>query len=59
MADVKGKVVLITGAAHGVGAGLAERLAADGAKVALVGLEAEEQRTVAERIGTSGKAAIG
>lgn len=49
--QVGGKVVVITGAARGIGAGLAERLAARGAKVALVGLEADEQRTVADRIG--------
>ncbi|GAA3557701.1 SDR family oxidoreductase [Amycolatopsis ultiminotia] len=49
--SVDGKVVLITGAARGLGAGLAERLAARGAKVALVGLEAEEQEKVAKRIG--------
>lgn len=48
---VEGKVVLITGAARGIGAGLARRLAVRGAKVALVGLEPEEQRAVAEEIG--------
>ncbi|ACU98770.1 SDR family oxidoreductase [Saccharomonospora viridis] len=52
---VRNKVVLITGAARGIGAGLAERLAADGAKVALVGIEADEQRKVADRIGPAAK----
>ncbi|TNC26077.1 SDR family oxidoreductase [Amycolatopsis alkalitolerans] len=55
MANVNGKVVLITGAARGLGAGLAQRLAAQGAKVALVGLEAEEQRKVADQIGASAR----
>src|SRR3981189_3057846 len=53
---VNGKVVLVTGAARGSGAGLAERLAAKGAKVALVGLEAEEQQKIADKIGANADA---
>ena len=45
---VHGQVVLITGAARGIGAESARRLAAKGARVALVGLEPEElERTAA------------
>jgi NAD(P)-dependent dehydrogenase (short-subunit alcohol dehydrogenase family) len=43
--------VLITGAARGIGAALAERLAACGARLALVGLEEERLREVAGRCG--------
>jgi NAD(P)-dependent dehydrogenase (short-subunit alcohol dehydrogenase family) len=46
-----GKVVLITGAARGIGAETARRLAALGAKVALVGLEREQLAATAEECG--------
>ncbi len=49
--NVRGKVVLITGAARGIGAGVARDLAGRGAKLALVGLEAEELATVAADCG--------
>jgi NAD(P)-dependent dehydrogenase (short-subunit alcohol dehydrogenase family) len=49
--SVKGKVVLITGAARGIGAGLARRMAARGATVALVGLEPDELKRVAAECG--------
>lgn len=46
-----GKVALITGAARGIGAGVAREFAARGGKVALVGLEPEELAKVAASIG--------
>ncbi|MBC6446759.1 SDR family oxidoreductase [Actinokineospora xionganensis] len=49
--DVKGKVIVITGAARGFGAGLAKRFAARGAKVALVGLEPDVMKKVAAECG--------
>ncbi|HJP74661.1 MAG TPA: short-chain dehydrogenase/reductase [Pseudonocardiaceae bacterium] len=49
--QLAGKVVLITGAARGIGAGVARKLAAAGAKLALVGLEAEALRAVAAECG--------
>src|SRR5919198_4251874 len=49
--DVRGKTVLITGAARGVGAESARQLAARGARLALVGLEPEELARVAEQCG--------
>lgn len=49
--DVRGQVVLITGAARGIGAGVARDLAGRGAKVALVGLEPEELAKVAAECG--------
>ncbi|AHI01968.1 SDR family oxidoreductase [Kutzneria viridogrisea] len=46
-----GKVVLITGAARGIGAEVAQRMAALGAKVALVGLEREQLEQTAKACG--------
>jgi NAD(P)-dependent dehydrogenase (short-subunit alcohol dehydrogenase family) len=43
--------VLITGAARGIGAALAEKLASHGARLALVGLEPETLQAVASRCG--------
>ncbi len=47
MTPLSGQSVLITGAAHGMGAEVARRLAAHGARVSLVGLGATELRRVA------------
>lgn len=52
--DVTGKVVLITGAARGIGAEVARQLAARGARLALVGLEEDLLEEVARQ--TGGKA---
>jgi NAD(P)-dependent dehydrogenase (short-subunit alcohol dehydrogenase family) len=49
----RGKTVLITGAARGLGAETARRLAARGASVALVGLEPDELARVAAQCGTN------
>ena len=46
-----GRTVLITGAARGIGAELARKAAARGARVALVGLEPEELARVADELG--------
>jgi NAD(P)-dependent dehydrogenase (short-subunit alcohol dehydrogenase family) len=51
--SVKGKTVFITGAARGIGAESARRLAARGANVALVGLEPEELERVAAQCGAN------
>ncbi|WP_128375936.1 SDR family oxidoreductase [Streptomyces cavernae] len=49
---LEGQVVVVTGAARGIGELLARKLTARGARVALVGLEETELKRVAERLGT-------
>ena len=51
MSDLAGRRVLITGAARGIGAALAERLHERGARVAIMGLEEELLSSVAARCG--------
>ncbi|GGV68947.1 MULTISPECIES: SDR family oxidoreductase [Streptomyces] len=48
--SLEGKVAVVTGAARGVGELLARKLSARGAKVALVGLEPDALKQVAERL---------
>lgn len=51
LSHLAGRRVLITGAARGLGAALAERLAGHGAQVAVAGLEPDLLEQVAERCG--------
>jgi NAD(P)-dependent dehydrogenase (short-subunit alcohol dehydrogenase family) len=48
---IAGKVVLVTGAARGIGAGTARALAARGARVSLVGLEPQLLEQLASELG--------
>lgn len=49
--SLAGQSVLVTGAARGIGAALARKAAARGARVALVGLEPDELARVADELG--------
>ncbi len=53
-----GTVVVITGASSGIGAALAERLARDGASVALVARRPDALRAVGERCGANALAIV-
>ena len=58
MADrFSGKVAIVTGAAHGIGGAIADRLAQEGAKVLLADIELEAAKARADQIGSAGGAA--
>ena len=52
------KAVVVTGAAHGIGRAYAERLAADGAKVALLDIDAKRNEEIADGICKKGGQAM-
>lgn len=56
MQDFKGRVAVITGAANGIGLGLAEALAAEGCKLVLADIETEALEAVAARLRTTTEA---
>jgi NAD(P)-dependent dehydrogenase (short-subunit alcohol dehydrogenase family) len=58
VSSLQGKVALITGGANGIGAATAAQLAARGAKLVLVDLDAGLLREAAERLGAENAASV-
>jgi 3-oxoacyl-[acyl-carrier protein] reductase len=59
MGRLDGKVAIVTGAARGIGAATARRLAEEGARVTVADLDAEGAEKTAAQISTGGKEAAG
>jgi meso-butanediol dehydrogenase / (S,S)-butanediol dehydrogenase / diacetyl reductase len=55
--SIKGKVALITGAGQGIGRAIALRLANDGADIAVVDLNEEKTKAVADEVQAIGRKA--
>lgn len=58
MTGVQGRVALVTGAAQGIGAGIAARLAADGAKVGVLDLNLDAAQATVDEIKAAGGSAL-
>ena len=48
--DLKGQIAVITGGAQGIGEGIARRLSAAGARIAILDLGEEKAKSVAQEI---------
>ena len=59
MSRFDGRVAIVSGAGQGIGAGIAERLAAEGAAVGILDLNAEAAKSTAEAITLQGGRALG